>query len=67
VPEPYDKAAADGLARSPTWLQVYRELVEWSVLLDLLKKDYGRRTFVSMGTGAIAPKARKMRNSREVQ
>ena len=26
---------------SPSWVEVYRELVEWAILLSILKKDYG--------------------------
>jgi hypothetical protein len=36
----------DGVPRSSTWVQVYRELVEWAVLLDLLKLDYGSDTLI---------------------
>jgi hypothetical protein len=32
--------------RSPSWTQVYRELNEWAVLLDLVKKDYGTDTLI---------------------
>lgn len=32
--------------RSPSWTQVYRELTEWAVLLDLTKKDYGSDTLI---------------------
>jgi hypothetical protein len=32
--------------RSPSWTNVYRELSEWAVLLDMLKKDYGSDTLV---------------------
>jgi len=31
---------------SPTWVQVYRELVEWAVLFALLKKDFGTDVLV---------------------
>lgn len=39
----------DGTAtrpRSPSWTNVYRELTEWAVLLDLTKKDYGSDTLI---------------------
>jgi len=38
--------SADGVPQSATWIQVYRELVEWAVLLDLLKRDYGSDTLI---------------------
>jgi len=28
---------------SPSWVQVYRELVEWAILFAILKKDFGKR------------------------
>lgn len=31
---------------SPSWVQVYRELVEWAVLFAVLKKDFGTDTLV---------------------
>jgi len=31
---------------SPSWVQVYRELTEWAVLLSILKKDYGTDTLI---------------------
>jgi hypothetical protein len=36
----------EGLPRSSTIVQVYRELVEWAVLYDLLKKDFGSDTLI---------------------
>jgi hypothetical protein len=31
---------------SPSWVQVYRELVEWSILVSILKKDFGTDTLI---------------------
>jgi len=31
---------------SPSWVRVYRELVEWAVLFSLLKKDFGTDTLI---------------------
>ncbi|WP_020565818.1 hypothetical protein [Methylosarcina fibrata] len=31
---------------SPTWVQVYRELVEWAILFSILKKDFGTDTLI---------------------
>ncbi|WP_047552181.1 hypothetical protein [Methylotenera sp. G11] len=31
---------------SPSWVQVYRELVEWAILFALLKKDFGTDTLI---------------------
>jgi hypothetical protein len=36
----------NGLPRSATIVQVYRELAEWAVLYDLLKKDFGSDTLI---------------------
>ncbi len=36
----------DGKPVSPSWVQVYRELVEWAVLFALLKKDFGTDTLI---------------------
>jgi hypothetical protein len=43
---PMIKEVKPGEQRSPSWTQVYRELTEWAVLLDLLKKDYGSDTLI---------------------
>jgi hypothetical protein len=31
---------------SPSWVQVYRELVEWAILFAVLKKDFGTDTLI---------------------
>ncbi len=31
---------------SPTWVRVYRELVEWATLFSILKKDFGTDTLI---------------------
>jgi len=31
---------------SPSWVQVYRELVEWAILFAILKKDFGSDTLI---------------------
>ena len=36
----------DGKPVSPSWVQVYRELVEWAILFSILKKDYGTDTLI---------------------
>jgi hypothetical protein len=41
---------------SPSWVQVYRELVEWAVLFALLKKDFGTDTLI-MCDGLLRIKA----------
>lgn len=35
-----------GKPTSPSWVQVYRELVEWAVLFAILKKDFGTDTLI---------------------
>lgn len=35
-----------GYPVSPSWVQVYRELVEWAILFALLKKDFGTDTVI---------------------
>jgi hypothetical protein len=36
----------DKKPRSPSWINVYREVTEWAVLLDMTKKDYGSDTLI---------------------
>lgn len=36
----------DGRPISPSWVQVYRELVEWATLFSLLKKPFGTDTLI---------------------
>jgi hypothetical protein len=31
---------------SPSWVQVYRELIEWAILFAILKKDFGTDTLI---------------------
>jgi hypothetical protein len=31
---------------SPSWVQVYRELMEWAILFSILKKDFGTDTLI---------------------
>jgi hypothetical protein len=33
-------------AISPTWVQVYRELVEWATLFSIIKKEFGTDTLI---------------------
>jgi len=35
-----------GIPISPSWVQVYRELVEWAVLFSILNKDFGTDTLI---------------------
>ena len=35
-----------GRPRSPSWVQVYRELVEWAILYSVFKKDFGSDTII---------------------
>lgn len=36
----------EGRPVSPSWVQVYRELVEWAILFSILKKDFGNDTLI---------------------
>jgi hypothetical protein len=37
----------DGYPKSPSWVQVYRELMEWSILLAIVReKDFGSDTLI---------------------
>lgn len=35
-----------GAPVSPSWVQVYRELIEWAILFAILKKDFGTDTLI---------------------
>ena len=43
---PMIRRGDDGAPRSTSAVQVYRELTEWAVLYDLLKREYGSDTLV---------------------
>jgi hypothetical protein len=40
------RPAASGAPVSPSWVQVYRELVEWAILYSILDKDFGTDTLI---------------------
>jgi len=40
------RPTATGKPVSPSWVQVYRELVEWAILFSILKKDFGTDTLI---------------------
>ena len=40
------RPADHGKPVSPSWVQVYRELVEWAILFSILKKDFGTDTLI---------------------
>lgn len=40
------RPTTEGKPVSPSWVQVYRELVEWAILFAILKKDYGTDTLI---------------------
>lgn len=40
------RPTATGKPVSPSWVQVYRELVEWAILFAILKKDFGTDTLI---------------------
>lgn len=40
------RPADKGRPVSPSWVQVYRELVEWAILFAILKKDFGTDTLI---------------------
>ncbi len=40
------RPADSGKPVSPSWVQVYRELVEWATLFSILKKDFGTDTLI---------------------
>jgi hypothetical protein len=43
---PMIRPTVKGKPVSPSWVQVYRELVEWATLFSLLKKDFGTDTLI---------------------
>lgn len=43
---PMIRPAASGAPRAPSWVGVYRELVEWATLFKLLTKDFGTDTLI---------------------
>lgn len=40
------RPSQQGKPISPSWVQVYRELVEWAILFSILRKDYGTDTLI---------------------
>lgn len=40
------RPTVSGKPVSPSWVQVYRELVEWAILFAILKKDFGTDTLL---------------------
>lgn len=43
---PMIRSTDRGAPVSPSWVQVYRELVEWAILFSILKKDFGTDTLI---------------------
>jgi len=43
---PMIRPAGRGNPVSPSWVNVYRELVEWAILFAILKKDFGTDTLI---------------------
>ncbi|MCS6985338.1 MAG: hypothetical protein NZM25_09480 [Leptospiraceae bacterium] len=43
---PMIRLTAKGSPVSPTWISVYRGLMEWAILFALLQKDYGTDTLI---------------------
>lgn len=43
---PIIRPTAQNKPVSPSWVQVYRELVEWATLFAILKKDFGTDTLI---------------------
>src|SRR5262245_2293061 len=43
---PIIRPSKPGKPVSPSWVQVYRELVEWAILFAILKKDFGTDTLI---------------------
>jgi hypothetical protein len=40
------RPSKEGKPVSPSWVQVYRELIEWGILFSILKKDFGTDTLI---------------------
>lgn len=40
------RPATSGAPVSPSWVQVYREVIEWATLFAMLKKDFGTDTLI---------------------
>lgn len=40
------RPATSGAPVSPSWVQVYREVIEWAILFAMLKKDFGTDTLI---------------------
>ncbi len=43
---PMIRPTESGRPVSPSWVQAYRELVEWAILFAILKKDFGTDTLI---------------------
>ena len=43
---PMIRRVREGEPVSPSWVQVYRELVEWAVVFSILENDYGTDTLI---------------------
>lgn len=40
------RSSEKGKPVSPSWVQVYRELIEWAILFSILKKEFGTDTLI---------------------